>query len=175
MLNIELICQCAGLFTIVGAFFLIFKQKIFLDVTTNRVVSVQLPLFGKVQTNAPTFAVIVLGFAAIIYPVYLHHTTFIIVEQDVESSSRSTVVAYAVAKQTTVGNNKHLLIAFPVLPEKDYEPHLVLHVGSAFWDQPVDERAAREGKIILEKASLQEQETSPSIKPITVEKPSEFK
>lgn len=175
MLDLEHICQFAGILTVVGALFLIFKEKIYLDAQTKRVMSVELPFFGKVQTNAPAFAVIVLGFAAVIYPVQRSHTTYITVEQDVDSDSPFTVNAYAVSEHATVGNNKHLTIVFPNLPDADYQPHLVLHVGNAFWDQAVHINAARHGIIILEKASLQDNGQYPPVRPVTIEKPAGFK
>ncbi len=154
MFDLEHICQFAGILTIVGAMFLIFKQKIYLDAQTKKVMYVELPKVGKLQTNAPALAVIVLGFAAVVYPVHLSHTTYLTVEQDVESESLATVNAYAVSKQATVGNDKHLTISFPNLPDDDYTRHLVFHVGNQFWEQNVDLKTARHGKIELPRTHL---------------------
>lgn len=175
MLGLEHICQLAGLVMIVGSLILIFKQKIYLDAHTKEVMYVELPKIGKLRTNAPVLAVIGLGMVLVIYPVHLAHTTYLTVEQDFESNLPLTVDAYAVSKQTTIGNDRHLIMLIPNLPDSDYQPHLVLHAGTLFWEESVDTEKARHGRIVLEKTVLKDIKEEATAQPITAPKPEGFK
>jgi len=179
MLILEISCQLVGAITILGSLILIFKQKVYLDAVTKQVMYVELPKIGKLRTNAPVLAVIVLGALLVVFPVYLAHTAYITVEQDVDSDLPLTVNAYAVSKQSTVGNDKHLTLAFPNLPDSDYQPHLVLHVGSVFWDQAIHTELAHHGKIVLEKTLLRDVNPlcrqEPRLAPISDSKPPGYK
>jgi len=154
-MSVEFFCQATGIVLIVGSFILIFKEKVYLDATTNEPVSVELPVIGKLKTNAPIFAVIVLGVLAVMYPVYIDHTTFITVRANVKSDSHP-VVAYATAEQATSGDNDDaLIIFFPQLALKNYSPHLIVTANGQYVDHVVDLAKIKKGEIDLGDLEIQ--------------------
>ena len=173
-MNLDLTCQITGIVMIVGALFLIFKEKVYLDAATKEMMYVELPKLGRLKTNAPILAVIVLGLVAVLYPVHLDHTTYITVRGHVESNSHPVSV-YAVAGQATSGNNDTLIISIPQLASKDYQPHIVFRVGSAFDDEIIDLKKVKDGVIELDPVKLIDLNSTPALQPVDAAKPSEFK
>jgi hypothetical protein len=173
-MDLDHICQFSGLVMIIGSLFLIFKEKVYLDAVTKEVMFVELPKLGKLRTNAPILAVIALGLVAVIYPVYLDRTTYITVRGKVESNIHPVSV-YAVASQATSGNNEDLIIAIPQLPSKDYQPHIVFRVGSAFDDETVDLRKVKNGVIELDTVRLIDVNTAAVLQGVDATKPAGFK
>lgn len=58
-----------GLFTIVFSFWLLWKQRIFLDSTGKEITEIELPLGIKVKTSLPVILLILIGGAVLMYSV----------------------------------------------------------------------------------------------------------
>jgi hypothetical protein len=171
-MDLEHICQITGIIMIVGSLFLIFKEKVFID-KESKAMYVELPMIGRLRTNAPLLAVIALGLVAVIYPVFRDHVTYITVHGYIKSNSHPVSV-YAVAGQSTSGNDNNLVIAIPKLPSQDYQPHLVFRVGNVFDDETIELNKVKNGVFELNGVNLVDSSRVPDLKPIDTPKPAEF-
>jgi hypothetical protein len=63
------LCSLAGLIMVIGGIWLLAKGKIMLDAKTGEVVDFDLPLLGKVKTNAPILGLFLIGSIPLIYPI----------------------------------------------------------------------------------------------------------
>lgn len=68
-LPILYLCAIGGLFTIVFSFWLLWKQRIFLDSTSKEITEIELPLGIKVKTSLPVILLILIGGALLMYSV----------------------------------------------------------------------------------------------------------
>ena len=68
-LPILYLCAIGGLFTIVVSFWLLWKQRIFLDSASKEITEIELPLGIKVKTNLPVILLILIGGALLMFSV----------------------------------------------------------------------------------------------------------
>jgi hypothetical protein len=68
-LPILYLCAIGGLFTIVFSFWLLWKQRIFLDSTSKEITEIELLLGIKVKTSLPVILLILIGGALLMYSV----------------------------------------------------------------------------------------------------------
>lgn len=64
------LCASAGLIMIVGSLILISKRIIFIDVATQKVTEIELPLGFKVKTQTPVILLFVLGGFLLVFPIW---------------------------------------------------------------------------------------------------------
>jgi hypothetical protein len=82
--------------------------------------------------------------------------------------------AYAVSKQTTVGDDHHLTLSIPMLSDADYQPHLILHSATIWREFSINKSDIHNGKLELKDLSLQGSGKQTAIQPINADKPEGF-
>ncbi len=171
-----LVAQAAGILMICGAIWLLFREKIFIDSQTKQVLYVELPFFGKIRTNAPSFALFVLGLVAVLYPPYTARTRYLKVHQYI-SSNNHPIVVYAVVRQNVQQNDGEFFLSLPVLSDEDYDPQLVYVAGPITNAITIDLSKQKDGMIQLVPQSIQDSNHSalPAIKADIAPKPDTFK
>jgi len=150
------ICQVAGIIMIVGAFILIYKQKIYVDKVTKQVVELELPWIGRIKTNAPALALFGFGLIATIYPVMrvkspVHYLT---VSQAVKSDSHPIAV-YVVVHSRVLQQDGNYNIALPVLETEDYEPQILYVAGPIVDQTEIELNTQKGGRIALQDKDIQ--------------------
>jgi hypothetical protein len=167
----DLVCQVAGIIMILGAIFLLFKEKIYLNAETKQPISVEVPFFGKLRVNSPAFGVFFLGVVAVAYPVHFDHTNYVKVIGKVKSNTHPVIV-YVASSQSTVGNGANLEVALPQLSSKDYTPYIILVAGNALDYEPVPLSDAKNGVISI--GSVELIDSSKQLKSVDVPTPEGF-
>jgi hypothetical protein len=173
MATLALLCQCTGILLIIGSFWLLFKQKIYLDATTKQVMYVELPLIGKMKTNAPSLAIIVLGLIAVIIPFYYSRTRYLSVHQHFTSNSYPISV-YAVCNEHSIENDGELHLQVPLLSESTYEPAIVYRVGTITEAESLDLSKAKNGSLQLSGRTISLTDVGPTLRPDVSPKPEAF-
>lgn len=169
----DTICQAAGIIMIVGALFLLFKEKIYLDSQTSQPTSVEVPFFGKLRTNAPALVIFALGVVAVAYPLHFDHLNYLKVTGTVKSNAHPVVV-YVVSSQSTVGNESDLEISLPQLPSKDYNPYVILVAGNTVDYRHIALSSAKNGVISIGDINILDNNTTPVLKSIQASTPEGF-
>ncbi len=174
MASLALICQFAGLLMIIGAFWLLFKQKIYLDATTKEMMYVELPFIGKVKTNAPSLAIIVIGLIAVVIPYYYSRTRYLSVHQHFASNSYPISV-YAVCRVHSIENDGELDLPVPILSDSDYKPLIVFRVGTITEAESLDLSKAKNGILQLTGRTISLGDVGPTLRSDISPKPETFK
>jgi len=172
------VAQASGLILILGALFLLWKEKIFLDAETKEILFIELPWFGKLRTNAPSFALFVFGLAAIIYPIYLTHTQYIKVKQHISSDAPPVVIYAVVQERSILNNDEDYELDVPILNTENYEPQLLYFAGSASSNALVDLQTQKQGVIKLDPKIIRlggQVKNPPVVVTEVIPKPNEFK
>jgi hypothetical protein len=60
--------QMAGFFLLVSTMVLIAMRRIYFDAETKQPIEFELPFFGKIRSQAPAFAVVLVGAAMVLFP-----------------------------------------------------------------------------------------------------------
>jgi hypothetical protein len=145
----DTICQVAGIIMILGALYLLLKEKIYLDPKTGSPTEVDVPFFGRFKVNSPALAIFVLGIIAVAYPLHFDHLNYVKVTGQVKSNTYP-VIAYVTSGQGTVGATTGLEIEVPQLPVKNYSPYMVLIAGNAVGYAHVSLEKAKDGKYVID-------------------------
>ena len=171
-----LVCQGAGLTMILGTIFLLFREKIFLDAETKRVLYVELPLLGKMKTNTPTLALFVLGLCAVLYPPYIARTQYLKVRQKI-SSNMHPVAVYVAVRADLIPDNMEMQLSLPILSDQDYDPKIIYVAGTITNSFDIDLKTQHNGVIVLPPQWIQDHTDFPasSIKVDVAPKPEGFK
>jgi hypothetical protein len=122
------LCEFGGLVMIVGGILLIYKEKIYIDSTTNQVTEIDVPFFGKLKTNVPALALFALGFIPLIYPITRVRTAYLQVRGSV--TSELPVIVYAVVESKALtGVNGDFDLPVPVIENPSYTPEVIYIAG----------------------------------------------
>jgi hypothetical protein len=154
------LCSAGGMAMVLGAMWLLFKEKIFLDAHTREVLYVELPLVGRLTTNAPTIFLIALGSLTTIYPAYLTRSnvttqTYYKVNQRI-SSLGHPVTVYLVIHTDVLNQDGDVELPVPKLPDQSYEAKLVYVVNNvATGDAQIPFNQEQKGAITLDARILQ--------------------
>jgi hypothetical protein len=167
-------CQIAGITMILGAFWLLFKQKIYLNAETKDIMFVELPLLGKLKTNAPSLAIFVLGLVAVGFPYYLSRTQYLSVHQHF-ASNEYPISVYAVCHENSIENDGELDLPVPILPDSDYKPAIVYRVGAITEAETLDMSKAKGGVLQLDGRTITLPASATPLKPNISPKPEGFK
>jgi hypothetical protein len=63
------VCALTGVFMVVGGFWLIYKEKIYIDAESKQAIEVATPV-GTFKNNFPALTLFALGFFPLVYPMY---------------------------------------------------------------------------------------------------------
>lgn len=156
-LGLYYMCAFGGLVMIVGGIWLIYKQKIYLNPSGDKVdvVAVEIPFFGKLRTNVPALALFILGFVPLIYPIYKANTEYTRVEQEI-TSEKYPVSVYVVVRQKSLNTHGKFVISIPNVNSADYEPQIIYLANGFLTDQQeISLSEGKHGVIELREKSLQ--------------------
>jgi hypothetical protein len=167
-------CQIAGFLMIIGAFWLLFKQKIYLDAQSQQPMYVELPFFGKLRTNAPSLAIIVLGVIAVGFPWYASRTKYLSVHQHF-ASDLYPISVYAVCHENSIENDGELDLSVPILSDSDYKPAIVYRVGAITQAEHLDLSTEHHGVVQLSGVTIDSGESGSQLRPDISPKPEAFK
>jgi len=101
--------QIAGIFLLACTMLLIGLRRIYFDAKTKQPLEIELPLFGKVKTQAPAFGLIVVGAFLVFYPMARPHPDTVTLRGAIDTKGKSVtvvVVAMPQYQQTLDGPGK---------------------------------------------------------------------
>lgn len=156
----------AGLVMVVGGMVLLYKEKIYIDRETSKVIEVETPV-GKFKTNIPALVLFVLGFVPMLLPLYWAKTAASVRHVKVRGpviSTRPTTV-YAAIRQDALQTSRDFSMNVPVVNDPDNEYLIVYVSGDVVRSQPVDLAAAKNDTIVVEAWELDPSPQVPVTKP----------
>jgi len=96
------ICQAAGILLLACTMLLIGLRRIYFDAKTKQPIEIELPLFGKVKTQAPAFALIVVGAFLVFYPTARPQPDMVTFHGSVDTKGKSVTVMVVVPQYQQV-------------------------------------------------------------------------
>jgi len=99
------ISQIAGIFVLACTMLLIGLRRIYFDAETKQPIEIELPLLGKIKTQAPAFAVIVVGAFLVFYPMARPHPDTVPLKGSIGDTKGNSVQVLVV----TVPNSEETL------------------------------------------------------------------
>jgi hypothetical protein len=119
-----LIAQIAGVLLLMSIVWLLYKRAIYLDAETGKPVSFDVPIFGKIQTQSPVIALVLIAAALVIYPAtrakdQIRQGT---VQGSVETDGTPVTVTVVMLpnEEETVMSSGGFKIQVPILPDTHY-------------------------------------------------------
>ncbi len=131
---LSVIAEVAGSLIALGSLFLLWQQKIYIDTQTKQITKIELPLGIKLQTNAPVIAIVFLGAALIIIPVFKHPESTVVALKG-HVSVHQPLKVYAIAAQQETNGDVLLEVPGNAYYTVIYLPR---DGGAAFDSQSVD-------------------------------------
>jgi hypothetical protein len=86
------ISQIAGIFLLACTMLLIGLRRIYFDAKTKQAIEIELPLFGKIRTQAPAFGLIVVGAFLVFYPMARPHPDIVTLQGSINTKGKSVEV-----------------------------------------------------------------------------------
>jgi hypothetical protein len=116
------ISQIAGIFLLACTMLLIGLRRIYFDAETKQPIAIELPLFGKITTQAPAFALIVVGAFLVFYPMARPHPDIVTLQGSVDTEGKSvTVLVVAVPQyQQTLDGPGHFSMPVQLIKDASY-------------------------------------------------------
>lgn len=150
------ISSLAGFMMVVGGIWLIYKEKIYIDKKSNKVIEIQTPIFGKFKTNIPAIALFGMGFIPLIYPIvqltpYLK-TDVVKISGNVRSSSHPVLI-HAVIKSEPLQSDRNYSFEIPVL-QGGSACKLLYVVGDFVDEEYIDMAKAKNGEIVIKEKDI---------------------
>lgn len=87
-----LISQIAGVFLLACTMLLIGLRRIYFDAKTKQPIEIELPLFGKIRTQAPAFGLIVVGAFLVFYPMARPKPEIFTIQGSIDTKGKSVTV-----------------------------------------------------------------------------------
>jgi len=123
-----LVSQIAGIILLLGTMILVGFRRIYFDKETKQPIEIDIPVFGKIKTQAPAFALIVVAACLVIYPLSRSRPDLITVQGDIDTGGKAvTVVVVAVPQyQATLDRAGAFHIPVPVLKDSTYRVKFIV-------------------------------------------------
>jgi hypothetical protein len=123
-----LISQIAGIILLLGTMLLVGFRRIYFDKETKQPIEIEIPLFGKVKTQAPAFALIVVAACLVMYPLSRSRPDLVTVQGDIDTGGKAvTVLVVAVPQyQATLDRAGAFHIPVPVLKDSTYRVKFIV-------------------------------------------------
>jgi hypothetical protein len=125
-----LISEAAGIILLISVVFLLYKRRVFLDAATGQPVEIEFPVLGKLKTQSPVIAMVVVGAAMVLYPATRSPVDLITVEGDVEKTGGKTVTVTVVPVpqfQTVVdADSSHFMFKIPAVADASYRVKFIV-------------------------------------------------
>jgi len=113
--------QLAGFVLLLSVVFLLSKRIIYLDSKTKQPVEIELPFFGKIQTQSPVIVLVLIAAGLVIFPITQSRQDFFKVEGNVVSSGDVRVAFIPKPRfESTVSGTSSFQIWLPVITEAQY-------------------------------------------------------
>lgn len=144
----------AGFIMVVGGVWLIWKEKIYIDRETKRVIEIELPVgLGKFKSNVPALALFVIGCIPLIYPMIGSKRLVppeLQLQGEVENEKDYPFEVYAAISAESVKNRRTFSLSVPPLSGNRAE-YKLLYVtqDNRVWEEPVPIKADS-GVIVLQ-------------------------
>jgi len=131
-----LISAIAGVFLLASTMLLVGLRRIYFDAVTKQPITFEIPIFGKVKTQAPAFALIVVAAFLVVYPITRAHADQAILQGDIDTAGRPvTVTVVAVPYyQSTLQNSEHLTLSVPLIQDARYRVQYIVE-NQIVWEQ----------------------------------------
>ena len=147
------ISQAAGILLLACTMLLIGLRRIYFDAKTKQSIEIELPLFGKVKTQAPVFGLVVVGAFLVFYPMTRPHldtvkdtaTDTVTLQGVIDTKGKSvTVVAVPQTYQRTLYSPGHFSMPVQLIKGATYRVEFL-----------VDKQIVADVEPILEKDGLE--------------------
>jgi hypothetical protein len=159
-----LFSAAAGLFLILAATWLLYKGRIYIDSTTKQPTSFELPFGVKLQTQAPTLVLFMIGAALLFYPI--DRARRLVVDQiqidGAVDSDSFPVEVHAVVTSENVHQAGKFTLSVPRLADAGRSYKVLYLASGSVFDQTVDPSKVDDGRRI-------------PIAPISIQVPDQFK
>ena len=118
----------AGIFLLVATMGLIYKRRIYLDSQTRAPVEFEFPLLGKVKTQTPVIAVILVGAGLVTVPMFQSSPRMARIEGNLKTNGQAMTVL--LVGEPSYNYHQEVSGAFshkiPLLPDPDYRVFLLV-------------------------------------------------
>lgn len=122
------ISQAAGLVLLIGTMLLVGFRRIYFDSKTKRLTEVQLPIFGKIKTQAPAIVLIFVGAFLVVYPLTRARPDMATVVGEVDTGNRPVTVRIVAIPQfqTTLQKSGKYHLPVPLLKDNLYRVEYIV-------------------------------------------------
>jgi len=126
-----LVAQGAGILLLISVVWLLYKRIIYVDAATKQPIQFELPVVGKLKTQNPVIALVVIGTVLILYPLLLSddarsarlakYGEQATVEGEVETTKPVTVTVVPLPRfQATLQSSGPFKMFVPIMPDVAY-------------------------------------------------------
>lgn len=131
-----LVSQIAGIILLLSTMLLIGFRRIYFDKETKQPIEIEIPIFGKLKTQAPALALIVVAACLVLYPLSRSRPDLVTVHGDIDTGGKAvTILVVAVPQyQTTLDRAGAFHIPVPVLKDSTYRVKFIVD-GQVVADQ----------------------------------------
>lgn len=145
-----LIAQLAGVLLLISVVWLLYKRAIYLDAKTGKPVSFDVPILGKIQTQSPVIALVLIAAALVIYPATRakDQPQQITVQGTVETDGTPVTVTVVMlpTEEETVMSSRPVTFFVPILPDTHYAARFSVN-KQVQYEQDVDPNS-KDAKLI---------------------------
>ncbi len=127
---------------------LIGLRRIYIDSETKQAIEFEIPIFGKLKTQAPAFAIIAVGAGMVAYPLSKSHADLAVLSGQIVTDGKSVnLLIVPGVYQYPVDASGPFTTPFPILPNTSYRVKVIVD------KQIVDEQAGSlsHNQIVLER------------------------
>jgi hypothetical protein len=116
------ICQAGGIFLLISVMLLVGLRRIYFDAETKQPIEFEIPLLGKIRTQAPAFAIIAVGAGMVALPLSKMHEDLAVLNGEISTGGKSVSVLIVPTPQyqVTTDASGPFTVTVPILPDASY-------------------------------------------------------
>lgn len=103
-------------------------RRIYFDKETKQPIEIDIPIFGKLKTQAPAFALVVVAACLVMYPLFRSRPDLVTVRGDIDTGGKAvTILVVAVPQyQMTLDRGRAFHIPVPILKDSTYRVKFIV-------------------------------------------------
>lgn len=121
--------QVIGALLLLSTMILVGMRRIYFDYATKEPVEFELPLFGKIKTQAPSLALIFVGAFLVIYPISRPHEDRAVIQGEISTPAGKPVTLLLVAiphYQETLDQSGTFSLPVPLIQDASYRVKFIV-------------------------------------------------
>jgi hypothetical protein len=122
------ISAISGVFLLACTMLLVGLRRIYFDQTTKEPILIEIPLIGKLRTQAPALALIFVGAVLVVYPTMKTGPDMVTIDGDVSALTKSmnVVVVAEPTFEQTLNSSSHYHLRIPALKDTSFRVKFIV-------------------------------------------------